>query len=81
MRKGTWLRPMVLRVPMLAHYLPGHELNEPVLGGEAARCGRMVYSFPPGAMRQDWRAPWSSPWTCKDCVEGLQADEEGWRQT
>ena len=70
---------MVLREPLRAHFLPSHTLNEPVGPGEQTRCGKLVVDLPPGAMRQDWREVWSSPWTCQDCVHGLQYDEEATR--
>ena len=76
MRKGTWLRPMVRRQPLLAHYVPGHETDTPLEPDEYTRCEKRVDSLPAGAMLQDWRCPWDGEDTCQDCVQGLREDAE-----
>lgn len=75
-RRGTWLRPMVARAGLRAHYFPGHTPDDPFDGTEIARCGTPVSKLPPAAMRQAWRCPLGAPSTCWDCANGALEDAE-----
>jgi DNA-binding transcriptional regulator YiaG len=69
-RQGVWWRPFVLREPHLAHYVPGHDWNLPLVANEETRCGLQVGDLPTGTMTLDWRQ--DRRWTCPECVKGMQ---------